>query len=591
MEYRLSEDSARSVLDAGHTSVAWLQEDVSGVMAGYDLNKILESDDARAIVQSIPPQSLYFSLLKHGLEEAHEILPLLSTDQVIKIFDYDVWSQDHLDSKKALKWLALFGEVSTEELFKRFSNLDEEYQLAILDNKIQLFTEEELQEQTPELQDQVYPFPGSKVFYRILSEDTAEVAAIVRLIESCFAENLPYAYSLLQHVVNLVPHEEEAKMAQFRKARLEEDGFVTYEESQRLFDGIKLDVLLEKYRPERSVQNDSFALRRNTDYQKGRYPFLITVLMRSREVGWDIEDQYQVYQTLLYLVNGMGAACQVTPDDIHGLNRIMQLAQAGVSLGLEFLAGSDVDLGVEILKNEHAQLLFKVSITLVDLLRSRILEKLRLTGFAEAEKMQKWHQQRKWGLILSQLDRSFIELFGHQIVEMLKGLFNRFPLRPVFNSFDHENSEQKHQIHFEIVDSVSSFSKLAATVDTLAGMLYLLTEVAGSKLSGSLERLLATAVVNSAVKGTFSVQPVTGNMLATLSFMSEEEFTAFTDKLYEESYAKLTSSFADWSVGMGYTGVNESTQGVIALFKDIVLGISLARSIPSDLARLVITEA
>ena len=108
MTSRLSKENVQHNLDAGHQNLPWSVNEPSGFLAGLDFDAILDSPQAKEIVQSLPVQALYLGLKKKGIAECLSVLPLLSQDQVVRIVDFDCWAKGDLLPSKAFDLSKLF---------------------------------------------------------------------------------------------------------------------------------------------------------------------------------------------------------------------------------------------------------------------------------------------------------------------------------------------------------------------------------------------------------------------------------------------------------------------------------------------------
>ncbi len=464
MENRLSDSFVASSLDAGHQNLAWEPGPPSGFLAGIDLKAILSDPNAAEIVPELPAQALYYALKQQGVDEVLDLLPLLSSEQVERMLDYDVWTQDELVPKKFFSFLKPFGEISREQLYERFSDLDEEYQLAALQGFFRVHEVEDPYDLPEGIAETAYRMPCNKVFYEILSEDPDEVAFIEELMESLRENNMRYAYAILGHATYQPPGEALAQVARFRRGRLEDDGFVSYEESLGIFAPIDHAALLRKWnQTERTQDLTSLAL------QGGSGLFLDAVMLAARDENVSIDELYQLHQSFLYLANSLCAAGQVGPEDVAGLNRLLEQGKALVSLGLEYLGQGDLGLGIQIVRGESARTLFRVGLSLVDALREDVIQRLEGMHWPRAERIRRFYIARQWGQILLELDRHWITQVGLQAGEVLKGLFNRFPMVPM------RMMQDQNRIVFAPIVNLREYLQLERNLQSIMGYLYAAT--------------------------------------------------------------------------------------------------------------------
>jgi len=478
MENRLSDSVVADNLDAGHQNLAWEPGPPSGFLAGIDINSLLANPLAAEIVPQLPTQALYYAIKQHGIEDALDLLPLLSQEQVERMLDYDVWTRDELVPKKFFKFMKAFAEVSREQLFERFSELDEEYQLAALQGFFRVYEVENAFDLAEDVSDRVYRMPCDKVFYEILSEDADEIAFIEELMEGAKEHNLRYAYSLLGHATFMPPAEQMAQVARFRRGRLEEDGFVSYEESLHIFAPIDRRALLAQWsQVTTSMELSSLAL------QGGSGSFLDAVLLAARDHDVSVDELYGIHQGFLYLANALCAATQVEPDDIAGLNRLLEQGRALLSLGLEYVAQGELEIGIAALRGESTRTLFRAGLSLVDELRTEVVSRLVSMQWPRSERLQRFYEARQWGQILLELDRYWIANIGLQAGEVLKGLFNRFPMVPM------RMMQDQNRIIFAPVINLSALMELEKNIQTILGSLFLASQ-SGLPLNQSTDLIL-----------------------------------------------------------------------------------------------------
>jgi hypothetical protein len=464
MENRLSDSFVASSLDAGHQNLAWEPGPPSGFLAGIDLKAILADPNAADIVPELPTQALYYALKQQGVEDALDLLPLLTPEQVERLLDYDAWSQDELVPKKFFAFLKPFGEISREQLYERFADLDEEYQLAALQGFFKVHEVEDPYDLPESIAETAYRMPCNKVFYEIISEDPDVIAFLEELMESLKENNMRYAYAILGHASYQPPGEALAHVARFRRGRLEDEGFVSYEESLSIFAPIDHAALLRKWNDgERTQDLTSLAL------QGGSGLFLDAVMLAAREENVSVDELYQLHQSFLYLANSLCAAGQVAPDDVAGLNRLLEQGKALVSLGLEYLGQGDLGLGIRVVRGESARTLFRVGLSLVDVVREDVIQRLEGMQWPRVDRMRRFYIARQWGQMLLELDRHWLTNLGLQAGEVLKGLFNRFPMVPM------RMMQDQNRIVFAPIVNLRELMQLEKNLQTIMGYLYAAT--------------------------------------------------------------------------------------------------------------------
>lgn len=544
MEARLSESAIEKVLDGGHSSLKWEVPAPSGFLGGLDLDKIAQDVNCREVVQSLPTQPLLFSLRQKGLAECLDILPHLTMDQYTRLLDYDVWRGDAISTERFYEWLAAYGAVSKDEMARRFIDLEEEYQLSILVGKIRVFDLEGKDSLSQIDQDRLYPMPCNTVFFMILSDREAEVAAIENLIEACIEKNLSYAYALISHAAFHPGLESEELLRQFRNARMSEDGFIPYEESLRLFAPVDLESYLKKWQSLRELYHVDGAVASSEESEKN--PYLGVVLKHAQESGWSVDEQFEVHQSILYVANSLCTAVNVEAGDVYGLNRVLEQVRAMVGLGLDYLSGSHKNAALVLLKKVRAQELFRVGTTLVDRIRKAMLQGLESLNVPDIEKVRRNFEARRMGAILLRLDRQYREIFGLEVTEIIKGLFNRFPMCPLLLG-----KERKDKVEFVPIDRMRLFYELSALTEGVIAVLHLVGDLAKARRAQgmpSLERMVSTVCVQTLIKGKVCREPLTRQDLQQFLAINPDELDAKVQSLELHLKTFLYEGGQEWAV-------------------------------------------
>lgn len=333
MASRLSEDHLRGVYGTGHQALP-IKPLVAPELAPakVDLDALLNQEDPIAAVQAVPSQALYHALVERGPEDALEVLELVSDEQLTRILDYDAWSEDQLAPLKLIRWLDLFKEMGPEQLYRRFHDLEEEYQIALLGPMIDIVDEEEYEKLLDVQQDEFHRLPCGTLFYKIKSSDPRITGFVESLVEATLASDVNYAYALLTHAAFMPPNESEADLARFRRARLEEDGFVSYQESLRYFAPLDLGALRRKWElrgiPAKKLEPTAVATQREG----------VRLIDRVLASGaFSVHETEDLSRGFGVLANALCAATKIEADDSRGLRRLFSQAQALANLGLEWL--------------------------------------------------------------------------------------------------------------------------------------------------------------------------------------------------------------------------------------------------------------
>ena len=493
MANRLSQLSKSMLYNQGYQSFKGLGEKTSVQLPVVNLNQILTKSGARDVIQSLAPQVLYFSLKQIGVENCLEVLPHLSSDQCVKIFDYDVWQQDRLCPKQAFYWLSLYNKVNGEQLVKRLSQLDEEYQLAIFESSVRFYDKASYEQLIEAEQDLLYAFPGNEMYYAILAEDRLTHDSIQETIESLIATELPYAISLLSHASACPPNEAEALLSQFRKARLEEDGFVTAEESREYFIPILskgTKQLKQKYKLDSKAIVDSSAK------QEGLF------LERTLSLIVDNKTKEMIRISFAQLANALCSASDIETDDLPALKKIMEYSYGTVSLALEFVSNGNVHQSVHILCQEYPKTLFRVGLGLFDSVRKQLSNSLSEFGFVDYRYVNEHLSLQKFGVVLDYLDQKLLGFWGVRYTEIIKCLYNRYLFYPKFVKDKHNVI----QLYFSPVKNFKQLNQMIAQVKGITTFMLLIHRSGASRgviENESLDKIFLNCIARISFEGLF----------------------------------------------------------------------------------------
>ncbi len=376
------------------------------------------SSHGRQELAAVHPCVIYRFLQEKSPEACLPILPLLSAEQFVRLFDYDVWQQDRLLPQAAMRWLDLYRRIDNRELLHRLRSLDEEYQMAIIAPLVALLTDEQLEQLGPQEQDRYNPLPCAKLYYAVRSEQTEVREMVVACIEALLTQDLEWTYALLTHAAGCLANEQEMLMRQFRTARLEEDGYVSLTESHKLFVPLDLGRCRRRW-------HDAATAVLVTATEEDWFTRVI-VHINHRQL-YDAATQEQVQLKLLFCSNTLCAATLTEVSDRRGSKQMLAQTRALIGLGLDYLSGGDLAGSATILAAEHSHVLFRVGMTLIYQVQEELLPILHNRQLPQVEAFVRLYKMRKWRGLHDFMDVHWLDALGYEHLEVLKGIFARFP--------------------------------------------------------------------------------------------------------------------------------------------------------------------
>ena len=553
MASRLSEESLVRIYDGGLQAFRWKSHIAQSTLAPdkVDLNQLLTLDKALEAVQSLQPYVLFRALQEQGISDCLDVLPLISQEQFTAILDFDSWSEGQLQHRKAFHWLLQFKEAEREQIYSRFKDLEEEYQIALVGPFLRAVDPEDYERLTPEEQDRLESLPGGALYYEVKSEDPEVRQFFAEFFDVVMGENMEYAMSLIAHAGFMPPNEQEALIGHFRNARMEDDGFVGFEESLAIFQPISLEALELKWR--REIETNSIDLHSQT-------PFIEVVLGLASQT-WDKATLADVRSKHVYLANALCSAAGVEPGDLNAVTKALEQVWSLNGLALEWLSKGRPKLALEILENEHPKILFQVANTLIDRLRREGVA--RLEKFKpEAKLLRENLELQKFGLAQKCLDKTFSDLFGPHLTEQLRAIMSRFPMV--------KDNVEDGKVLFRPVDSIAAMEKLKNCLET-ALMKLQLASLTSDQAVDDLDIVLSRSIVSVQIGGHFINRYLSQKNIDLWRALSSEEFLSSKERLFSE-VDQILNQDRRWALSD-----DSSTNSIMQAFSELVSEMEFVR--------------
>ncbi len=357
-----------------------LRTRLAGMRGSQKLQTILNADNPRQLVNSMPPQEFLYTIKEIGMTDSAELLELATKELVSYCLDLDLWKKDRMQHEKLNSWLKFLeaGEIPAAE--KVLTALDSDllvlYFRSLL--KIHIHIEDEVEPVIDTVGDLIMtpdrnyiieiPFPPD-------DPQTPMVQAAVKLF-------LEYGYEFIHPLFEAMRHgldsDLEERAYQIRKGRAEELGFVDY------FDAIGIyQPLRPKTAPLPPTEPQELSP-------------LLPILVPPRGTGLfhqamqqivDPQTRERVLAELLFLNNKVLSADQIDLSQRKAAERSLRTVLRTLDLGLETLAGDDPKAASEILAKHHVEWAFRNGFSALARLRRKanaLVRDERLTLLKEA---------------------------------------------------------------------------------------------------------------------------------------------------------------------------------------------------------------
>jgi len=318
----------------------------------YDL--LIESADARQLVQQLPAQEVYLLARELGSEDVPELVAMASADQVTAIIDLDCWNVDQLDREAALRWLTLLLDADDERLIETLSGMEIELLTAVLQQWVVVLSGPEDLEDDDARAEAMNRSGG----YAIEYSDGEAAKPIGQLLNVL----LKYDYELFRQLVESIrqelPSQLEEDVYRLRNGRMEDSGFATPNQAKSLYSWLDpQNFRVQDYQRDgvvyvpRSTQPPGYLLAGISPK-----PLLAELLAGglSQDSAWE----------LTYLLNKLMMADRVDPGDREQVSAALERLYGTLNLALEFLAGQDLVQAGELFDSVYFEYLFRLGFSL-----------------------------------------------------------------------------------------------------------------------------------------------------------------------------------------------------------------------------------
>jgi len=326
----------------------------------HRLDMLLVSSQARELVQSLPAPEFWITVKEVGEEDAIELFKLASPEQIQHILDLEWWHRDALDPLAATYWLMLLNEAGPETVVAWFRQADEELLISVFSR---FFTVHR-----PDPDNQGFePWRSFKnlwtlddAYYLHFKEDRL-APTIERTLAAIRAEEPMRYYGLLDAIDALLLNEQEEGAYRLRNSRLENYGFIEFEEAVEIYRPLS-DRELEEL--EREAGEPAPAGR--PDFAP-EYPLALQdppPLFRQALAEIDrLETWQDICLAMAALTNRLLIADGMDLSRLESLHEALKKAQTFVEIGLVRWSRGELERAVKLLNTQHIFSLFRAGYT------------------------------------------------------------------------------------------------------------------------------------------------------------------------------------------------------------------------------------
>ncbi len=316
---------------------------------------MLEEQDGKALVRSIPAEDVYATIIDVGLADSTEVVQLSTPEQFRTYVDLAAWQKDRIDPLEVLHWLRAARGEDDEAFIRKLQGLDIEVVELVYKRLTALHDLEENPDVNPE--GVTMETPEGRFLLELKLEGVDE-AALRRLTMDLMAHNPFELARFLEAVRWELDTELEETAYHFRKARLEDLGFPPVEEAVKVFAWNDPD----RY-PVPEAKTSAVAQAAHVD--------LVAAAFR----GLDEVERTNLETEVRTLVNCVLVTEGAEPGDPMALRRYSEQTRDTLDLGLEHLTGGDPERAPDAVRQRPLKEIFQLGFSLTLRLK-RAVEKL-----------------------------------------------------------------------------------------------------------------------------------------------------------------------------------------------------------------------
>jgi len=339
------------------------------------LTLIQSLNSPEALVRELPDEDFYYLLKALSEEDALQLLPFASTRHLLHCIDLEFWKKDMLYSRGIAKWLEIFGQLPVDQIQDLLNTLDPELLVAILHPFLIVKTRNADVDYVEE-SDTLPPFTLENIFYVDFPTPQLE-DSLKLLLETLYEVNTSYYFTVMESLAYGLSSDFEEAALHFRRARLAERGFPSFEEALDIYqrsvshnaEGGLTPLLQDS---EESAQPEA---------PSPVYPLKIipstSLFRRCLDQLTEAQDRDRISSELAHLANKIIVADSLDPSLHEDLTKSLHKASGYINIALQELGGDESTAATDLLLNRHIETLFRCGFQSILSLRRQALSFVR----------------------------------------------------------------------------------------------------------------------------------------------------------------------------------------------------------------------
>lgn len=334
---------------------------LSSLSGGEIIDRIVGAQNPRKLLQGMAHGDFYWLIKKVGESDCLPIVEYASEEQWQYLLDMELWNRDRLDLDQAATWLSRLQMADPQRLATWLLSEGQETACYFLYRSVQVEIQD--YEDPSDFPDGFFTLDG--VYYiRVLNP--GQRPFIEELLRFLAKENLVAYQSLLLGLAGVLPAEAEEQLYRMRSIRLEEHGFLPFEEAISVYSPLDPRILGSEELPaEPEIIHTEEVPRKLVPLSLFSHLHEDDMFVSAVRGFSDHLLQDRIYLEFAGLCNQILSADGAIINDLGMLVKTCRKAAGYVNLSLEKACSGDVHKAALILKGHSLVSLFRAGFGLV----------------------------------------------------------------------------------------------------------------------------------------------------------------------------------------------------------------------------------
>jgi hypothetical protein len=319
---------------------------------------ILADSDPAALVAALSIQELYYAIQEVGLNDAEELVGLLTPEQLQGCFDLDLWDRDRFDEQRMGQWMAVISEGGLRAIERAVSAIDPEEMALFLKRQATVYDLE--LDVAPEEPVGFYFLTPDRFFMLDMMDTGDSGKTLARLVENLYRIDVELGRRVVMSAKWELESDLEEMAYRFRSGRMADLGYTEFYDSLSIYRALDPASV----RIGEGTRSDRDILERTLPTLFAREFDELGLLGHAFGSITEGEELERLQGTLITLVNKALAANRVEPGDRTTAREIFKEVASLLNLGLEFLAQRDVERAASALRTIALERLFRLGFSL-----------------------------------------------------------------------------------------------------------------------------------------------------------------------------------------------------------------------------------